>query len=293
MKPERLNLAIGNKCFVHCQGCFQNFGDHEPRLDEIFQSIRAFIRLGIDHITFSGGDPLTIAGFCEFLDEVKSLAVRSIKVDTVGTSLLGSPDPASVMQGLSALLARIDYLGLPLDGWSNSSIMIFRKGRPSLYDETRELLNAIILSGHERPVIINTVAHQHNRHGFRKILDEVSKHKCVFQWNIFQYFPSDQASDTANEYFEISDQMFAKLCSEVADSAQKADWAGGQPRIEFTNGASRLGRYLLINSDGSAWTTSRYGRTIHLGSIFQREEIVLTTWTEKVVELRRGIEEFK
>ena len=87
-KPDRLNLAIARRCFVSCKGCYSFFGKREPDLDAFLQTIAIFAKLGIGDITVSGGDPLTIEGFMDFLISIRSVGVRTIKVDTVGTRFL-------------------------------------------------------------------------------------------------------------------------------------------------------------------------------------------------------------
>jgi hypothetical protein len=57
------------------------------------------------------------------------------------------------------------------------------------------------------------------------------------------------------------------------------------PRVEFRSVASRLGDYLLVNSDGDAWLPDERGRTIELGSIFRREVAVLAAWGRAVERL--------
>jgi hypothetical protein len=55
--------------------------------------------------------------------------------------------------------------------------------------------------------------------------------------------------------------------------------------IEFRSNRSRLGQYLLVNSDGEAWLPDEAGRTLHLGSIFGRESEVLEEWGQAVAAL--------
>jgi len=76
--PERLNLAIGKRCFVSCQGCYTHFGQHEPDLKRLLESVSRFVDLGVRDITISGGDPLTMHNLLGFLDDLRQLKVRSI-----------------------------------------------------------------------------------------------------------------------------------------------------------------------------------------------------------------------
>jgi organic radical activating enzyme len=120
-RPERLNLAIGSRCFVRCAGCYQFFGIADPDLTLMEESAAKFARLGIRAVTLSGGDPLTIRRLPQFLDRMRSRGIADIKVDTVGTGLLqlGADDHAWTVseRRVDDLMSRVDHLALPLDGW--------------------------------------------------------------------------------------------------------------------------------------------------------------------------------
>jgi len=287
-KPDRLNLAIARRCFVACKGCYSFFGNNEPDLPALAKSVETFVHLGIDAVTISGGDPLTIKGLVEFLAAIRSLGVRSIKVDTVGTNLLTlkpSVTAGSTLETkryLDTLNEAVDYLGIPLDGWSNSSVSLFRVGRPLLFDETVELLKTIDSLGVPPNIIINTVAHKHNLYGLTLILDEVISHRSVCHWNIFQYTPTDQAAKGANEFFEISMKQFAQARTTLFPAIDHLTSRETLLTIDFRTIESRLGEYLLINSDGAVWVPDENGRTIYMGTVFGREQVILERWSDWV-----------
>ncbi len=284
-KPDRLNLAIARRCFVACKGCYSFFGKCEPDLDAFLQTIAIFVKLGIRDITISGGDPLTIEGFIDFLISIRSVGVRTIKVDTVGTRFLFNrasvvPRRAEeVRSHLRKFLGTVDYLGIPLDGWSNASALQFRLGRPALYDETVELLNCIDALGFLPNVIINTVVHKQNIQQLELILGEVCRHRSVRHWNIFQYTPTDQATKHTNQRLEVPCEQFREASARLLMLSRQTHWIADPPAIEFRSVEGRLGKYLLINSDGDVWMPDENGCTIRLGNVFGREEIILTQWS--------------
>src|SRR6266566_9975697 len=273
-KPDRLNLAIARRCFVACKGCYAYFGKQEPDLSALVETVAAFVRLGIHKVTISGGDPLTIEGLVEFLTKIRSLGVSSIKVDTVGTNLLTMKPIAmanrvlETRRYLDVIVGAVDYLGIPLDGWSNASVSLFRAGRPLLYHETVELLRTIDNLGVPPNIISNTVAHKKNLYGLGLILNEIASHRSVCHWNIFQYTPTDQAAKKANAFFGISTEQFMEAYSTLLPTIKRMVWREARLTIDFRSVESRLGQYLLINSDGDAWLPDENGRTIYLGSVF-------------------------
>lgn len=289
LRPERLNLALGHRCFVTCRGCYQFFGQQKPDLKNFATAVAQFVRLGITAVTISGGDPLTVLFLPAFLTELRALGVTSIKLDTVGTGLLEPATKTSPLgiryRQLEELLAQVDYLGLPLDGWSNETVRLFRTGRPALYNETVALLDAIDQCCEQCQVVINTVVHRQNLHGLRAMLMEVTRHASIKHWNLFQYTPTDQVAERINGEFSLAESAFARACEDLMIAAEQLPAARRAITIETRSARARLGQYLLINSDGESWLPNEHGRTIKLGTIWGQEEAILSAWTEAVEHL--------
>jgi hypothetical protein len=290
--PDRLNLAIARDCFVSCRGCYSYFGRVEPDLPRLLSSVSRFVKLGVHSVTIAGGDPLTIKGILAFLIELRRIGIRSIKLDTVGTGLAGSttldriPRESSDRSTLPALIERVDWLGIPLDGWSEKTVSLFRAGRAQLYRETRELLDAADLCAGHSMIIINTVAHAVNLHGVHLIAKEVLKHRAICHWNVFQFSPTDGVPKAVNEAYCISDEMFDAARKAWQETPASRVAAAHGIDVEFKSTRSRLGQYLLVNSDGAAWMPDQHGRTISLGPVFDRERQVLQDWRVASLQLR-------
>jgi MoaA/NifB/PqqE/SkfB family radical SAM enzyme len=212
----------------------------------VITSIATFVQLGISRITVSGGDPLTLANLPGVLRSLRGAGVSSIKVDTVGLGLQQSGGQLpSRGWGLEELMESTDFIGIPLDGWSEESVLLFRHGRRDLYPQTVALLNLLDSWPGPPRVIVNTVLHRGNIEGLQNIATDVLRHRCVCHWNVFQYTETDQASPGANQRFRISDGEFARarlgfLSRSGADTSNRES-----TRIAFRSAASRLGKYLL------------------------------------------------
>ena len=257
-----------------------------------FESLAArFVELGLRRLTISGGDPLTIAGVFPFLNAVRAHGIQEIKLDTAGTGLLREltdpHDGGFVVDSarVDLLLETVDYIGIPLDGWSNQSSGVFRRGRTELYDETRAILT--VFDRHVDPpcIVINTVLHHHNAQSILRIWDEVVRHRCVACWNIFQYTPTDQVSVSLNHEFALPEEQFREAEAELNRHRSEAS-DGTDVRAYFHTVSARVGRYLLINSDGIAWLPDAGGNTVRLGQVCGQEAEVLERWSAVVQELR-------
>jgi MoaA/NifB/PqqE/SkfB family radical SAM enzyme len=254
--------------------------------------VAAFIELGIDKITISGGDPLTIPGLTDFLVDIRDYGIKLIKVDTVGTNLINSrsksasASPSRPLQRLRLLVDIVDYISVPLDGWSNETAMLFRMGRHSIHDETIRLLTQIDDLNRTPNIVINTVMHTGNYEGLWQVLDEIARHRSICHWNIFQYTPTDQVSSEVNARYSIDSSAFQLSCEAILSRLETMEWAGERPSIEFRSKESRLGEYLLINSDGNAWLPDHAGNSVHLGNIYGNEINILRDWSRAANEIK-------
>ena len=284
--PRRLNLAIARRCHVSCSGCYTFFGRREPDLSRVIPSVGAFVRLGIAAVTVSGGDPLTLPDLPRFLQSLRASGVRSLKVDTVGLGLQQSGGRRGWR--LAELMNSTDFIGIPLDGWSEESVLLFRRGRRDLYAQTVALLDLLDdLAGPPR-AIVNTVLHGGNVAGLDKLGADILRHRSVCHWNVFQYTETDQASPEANRRFRISDEEFRRARANFLSRSGTVALKHSRARIAFRSSASRLGEYLLINSDGEAWLPDARGQTVSLGIVFGAEEHVLQRWAGAVAEIIGG-----
>lgn len=277
MLPARLNLSVARRCFVTCPGCYSLFGSSEIDVPALLNSVQAFVRFGVDAVTISGGDPLTIRDLDVLLDGLREVGVRTIKLDTVGTSLLADAATMSReadivrQRNVAALVAKLDHIAIPLDGASNEAVTQFRKGRANLYDETLAILDA--LDALSARVMINTVAHARNIAELPAMVEVLARFGCIELWNVFQYTPSDQAHGKANAHFALTDSTFATL-----EADTRKFLTGRAPKVAFWSQRDRLGAYLLINSDGEAWMPDVTGQTLRLGTLYGREAEVLNAW---------------
>ena len=289
--PSRINLAIANNCFIRCPGCYQNFGKQDPELHKISSSVSRFVELGISRVTLSGGDPLTIPKLIPFLCDLRKQGVLDIKVDTVGTALIEKSYKSNSKicvsnTRLDKLLNVINFIGIPIDGVSPSTVATFRKGRSRLVEETQAILKALDNHKRGRSVIINTVVHKKNIFEIPQLYKEIEGHPSVVCWNVFQYTSTDQVSQIHNSEYSISESDFQGLKDEV-ETLMESQNRERKFLVQFSSVKERFGRYLLLNSDGQSWIPDIKGNTIQLGNVFGQEQLVLHNWSETVQKIKQ------
>jgi len=277
-RPERLNFAIARRCPVECPGCYEVFGRAEPERPAFVRSAAAFASCGVTAMTLSGGDPLLLPRPLEWIADFRAAGMVHVKLDTVALGLL-APDRADAPTG-PALLAAVDLLSIPLDGWNDEIASMFRRGPAHIHTRTVKLLQELDAAAAPGQLVVNTVVHAGNVQGLARIAAIVLQLRQLGRWNLFQYAPTDQAKAGANGAFAISHALFVSAIEDLHAAC------GHDERLRGRSVADRLGDYLLVNSDGQAWLPDAAGNTIHLGLVFGREAEVLSSWSAIATKLR-------
>jgi hypothetical protein len=142
----------------------------------------------------------------------------------------------------------LNWIGIPLDGWSNESVTFFREGRPRLFDETLEILG--LLSEFDTPIGVNTVVHQRNYDGLDRIEEALGSFR-VSEWQLFEYRPSGPMSFRNRNDFMLRPGHFAELSA--AFSGVRG--AANSPALVTAKKAHEvLPSRLVVDSYGLAWS---------------------------------------
>lgn len=229
----RFNLAVARSCFVRCRGCYNHFSGQRDLVS--VGSIRAFLEYCQAHtvvsgVTICGGDPLTRGDIVELVSMIRDLGVR-VKLDTVGSSFLGPTERRFFGTGWvertdpSQIVPLLGEIAIPLDGWSQESVELFREGRPRLFQETIEILD--LVSRFETPVGVNTVVHRGNAHGLQEIENVISR-LPIAEWQLFEYRPSGPMSFRNRDRFILPPGQFDEIRARFARDSGGGDRSPGR-----------------------------------------------------------------
>jgi len=248
-----ISLSVARSCFVACSGCYNFFGDNVAVIERshIVAFVRFLLPLGLKKVTVCGGDPLSRQDIVELLIDLKQLGLF-ISLDTVGTAFLNSAhtiffgkrsipriDPKTIV-------AVVDRIGIPLDGTSTTVISTFRKGRLNIFSEQMSIIHLLIDSGFA--VCTNTVCHAKNIEdipNLARLMNTISK---IELWQVFEFMPSGPLASQNALQFSISSTAFQKLRSIYGNRLSSG------VAVEWKSARSRHHKYLLVDSDGIAWT---------------------------------------
>lgn len=276
VKDPTINFAIGPNCPVRCDGCYNFFGNTAltgaelVTAEEVIDCAAAAQIEGVTQTTLSGGDPLFHPEIVPAIVGLKDLGMK-VKVDTVGTALLGAAQIVYKGRGTVAqvdvndLAPHVDFMSIPLDGASQKTIAHFRRGRAHLFEET--LAVAGLLRGAGVSFGLNTVANTSNvgeLEGIRDIAEEVG----ASEWQVFE-FDSDGPNPTNQKpKLRLAPGKFDAATEGLASTS-------GNLKVVCKSLANRSGAYFLVDDAGTAWKPAGEGVRTVMGHITNDREQVL------------------
>ncbi|MCM8825577.1 MAG: radical SAM protein, partial [Candidatus Omnitrophica bacterium] len=90
---DTLRISVTDRCNLNCFYCKNKNFLHSPKArilsyEEIFKIVKCFIKLGINKIKLTGGEPLLRNQLIEFIKALSSLHLKDLVMTTNGTLLL-------------------------------------------------------------------------------------------------------------------------------------------------------------------------------------------------------------
>ena len=150
----RLFVEVTNRCNLHCAHCYGSFGagSHTDLEPEALQPLVSdAVRCGLEHLDFTGGEPMMNPRFPEFLELADSLSLRT----TVFTNLTARSDAL-----VSSVLAyRVERVITSLES-TNPAVHDEFRGRAGAFADTMVAMRHLQDLG--VPVTVNVVVGRHN-----------------------------------------------------------------------------------------------------------------------------------
>lgn len=276
-----LILNLGTSCFVKCRGCYNHFANSVSNNTQVeFESIARLLRsareVGLEKVTFGGGDPLSRPDLLDLLHLAKDIGYR-VHLDTVGTTFLG--EASTIYYGrltfgrfdVSNLVGAVDELGLPLDGPSSDSILRFRRGRPRIW---HEIIQSVLLAKDVGlDVSINTVAHRQNINNLDDLAEQVVRLK-VHRWQVFQFMPVGPLGKATESLFAIPAVDFQNIVDHLLSVP------GVEEVLDAKSSSSRQGSYVIVDDSGTAWLPTLGRERVIVANVKDKPELVVAALQE-------------
>lgn len=247
---KRLILTYNQSCNLNCKFCYIDF-HHKKIEDRSISIVKQAIQLGIDIITFGGGDSFSKRDFREAckIAHQKQLITH---VDTNTISINGFDDFKFIEDNIDMLGVSIDAIGDKYNQFRDSK-RLFQKLNHTLHQ----------LEGYSIDIKVNTILTAQNLNFIPDIFEYIKTLKNIKRWSIYQFFPLSSARRFEGIY-KISDSDFEETLKFLNTS--KTDLI-----IEKNKYTDRVEGYIFCDEEGNLYTNNINGEYLSLGSIFDKE----------------------
>lgn len=238
MDYKSLVIQASNRCPCYCPGCYNHFSKVEISTEQILTfALKYKGFFNTKKITLSGGDPLLRNDIVRLIDGLLDMQIE-VSVDTVGLELLKRNSE------LIRVLKKVNMLGVPLDGITDSTLDSFRKGL--FIAETKQVID--VAKNCSMKICINTVVHSKNIHEIIEIAEYIKTVGCVEKWQLFQYMPIGPRGVQNARVYSIPDEKFKSIEKDIVSYI-----FNNQIKIECKSLASRKNKYIMLGADGFIW----------------------------------------
>lgn len=248
---KRLILTYNQSCNLNCKFCYIDF--HHKRIeDKTISIVEQAVKLGIDIITFGGGDSFSKRDFREAC-KIAHQNHMTTHVDT-NTLSIREPDFKFIEENIDLLGVSIDAIGSQYNQFRDSH-HLFQKLNHTLQQ----------LEKYNIELKVNTILTAQNINSMPDILKYITTLKNIKRWSIYQFFPLSSAKKFEDIY-KISDDDFEQTLKFL--NTLKTDLI-----IEKNRYANRVNGYIFCDEEGNLYTNNINGKYLPLGSIFNEEDI--------------------
>lgn len=192
--PFSVGWAITNCCNLHCIHCNMSSGEKlekELTKEDCFKIINEFSDLGVQKITFFGGEPLIRKDFFEIMNYAIN---KGIFVNMTTNALLINE------KMIKEELYKLDMIRVSLDG-PNAEIHEYIRNRKGVFDETISRIKLLVSHGIDVGVV-TCISHKNLK--YIKEMAELMEKLKIKRWFLPLLSSAGRASD-------IQDQVLSPL----------------------------------------------------------------------------------
>jgi len=205
-KIRSMCWAVTNKCNENCKFCFRKLCN-DNSLEQNKKIADNILQIGIDKITFSGGEPLLYESLFELAKYIKEKSPNT-KLSITTNGILLNDD------NLKLIYEMFDNISLSIDSADRDKLENIGRGYNHL-DNCIKVLNKI---NGKIDIKINTVANKTNIDELDKIFDLI-KYYNISRWKIFNFYPLRIGREN-QELFLLSNEEQLKV-KNIVDEIQK------------------------------------------------------------------------
>ena len=236
MNIERICWNITNVCNDDCEFCFRDNLSQPLSLESNIKIVNKIIDGGIQHIAFSGGEPLLYDGIFEIMDLVKR---RGVHITLISNCIL-----LNNIEILERCLKYIDWLAVPIDSLGVDGIKTRNKEHIKNVKSVLDYLEYFW----ECNVKINSVVSKINYLEISNLYEEIiSRYTCIKRWNLFEFTPVRGKAIKNEELYQLSSNENRKVVEQLNSLLNIRN----DLSIRYKHKETILNSYFIISPNGN------------------------------------------
>ena len=245
MQNKEICWNITAKCNQQCKYCHRFLNIDELSFEENKKILKDLINIGIEEITWTGGEALLL----NYVDELIKIAYNNgIKNKLITNGKLLTENR------MKNIFPYLDSITLSIDSIDDNINDKLGRGKDH-FTRINSILTYIQNNSIDIKVRINTVINKYNLNAIEDLINYLNNFE-IYSWRIFKFMPLREKAALMQKHFEISDEKFIKIKSLIIKESNNN-------RIEFRVNDDMETRYILILADGSIVVTeNRVDKTI-------------------------------
>lgn len=233
MKKRSICWNITSKCNENCKFCYRILTNKENDINKNKKILEILAKLSVDKISWTGGEALLYPNLIELLKISKSYGIIN--------NLLTNGRLLS-KERIIELEPYLDYITLSYDSNNSNTYKIMGRGEEHGINVI-EILDFIRDNKINIKVKINTLVSKVNKDDIADIGETLKKYN-IERWKLFKFIPLRNCAINNSVDFEISDEKFKQVMSEIKNLY------GKNIKVYECNEDEIQSNYLLINSVG-------------------------------------------
>ncbi len=222
---------ITSKCNRKCRYCFK-FNEKDLSLDENEKILDKLISLGVNEISWSGGEPFLYDDFQKLLKLSKEKGLLNY-VNTNAT-LLNRTNLLDNINNIDKLIISLDFV----DDTLNEKYGI----GTGYYAHIKDILTQINESNFKIEIQLNTVLFSKNIHYIDELYNEICKYNIDY-WKILRFWPVRGKALKEKNKLSITDRQFKEFSRKYQNKNQNF-------KIRIQNFDELEERHFIVLSSG-------------------------------------------
>ena len=233
MKKRSVCWNITSRCNENCKFCYRVLTEQENDIEKNKKILKVLAKLSVDKISWTGGEALLYPNLVELLKISKSYGIIN--------NLLTNGKLLS-KEKIIELEPYLDYITLSYD--SNNENIYKVMGRGEQHGKNViQVLDFIKENNINIKIKVNTLVSKINKNEVVYVGEKLEKYN-IERWRMFKFIPLRNCAISNSTNFEISDEEFRQVVSNVTSLY------GKHIQISDRNENTIQSNYLLINSVG-------------------------------------------